>query len=277
MNTSEQQLKKAMNGDIQAFESLFSGFHQQLRTYLYRLLADRSDAEDLAHDTFIKAFDKIQTFKGEASFKTWVFKIATFLAYDYLKKYKRWPVSVKEESKQICLTTPTVFAAIDQVAQSSGEGAFEMRDHINQCFTCMGKTLAIERQVALILKDVYDFSIKEIASILNKTNDVAKHLVQDARHTMIDIFDNRCALINKKGVCNQCSELNGWFNPKQNQQEALQQLDLVKGSTKYNREELYSLRMELVRNIDPLKGAGATLQDILHRCDRLTMGEIDAI
>ncbi len=59
---------------------------------------------------------------------------------------------------------------------------------------------------------------------------------------MMDVFERKCALINKEGVCNQCSELNGWFNPKQDQQEALNQLSLVKGSKKICREELYELR-----------------------------------
>lgn len=71
-----------------------------------------------------------------------------------------------------------------KAGQESPEGTFDMRDHIDHCFTCMAKTLAIEKQVALILKDVYDFSVKEIAVIIDKSQDVVKHLLQDARHTM---------------------------------------------------------------------------------------------
>jgi RNA polymerase sigma-70 factor (ECF subfamily) len=138
----------------------------------------------------------------------------------------------------------------------------------------MGKTLAIEKQVVLILKDMYDFSIKEIAIIIDKSQDVCKHLLQDARNTMVTIFDHRCALINKNGICNQCSELNGIFNPKQNQQEVMNQLDLVKGSKKYNREELFELRTKLIKAVDPVRGKGADLQDLLMKCDRMGMGEL---
>ncbi|MFN7115709.1 MAG: RNA polymerase sigma factor [Saprospiraceae bacterium] len=216
----EQTLKQAMSGDIHAFQRLFAEFQAPLKSYLYRLVANRNDADDLAHDTFIRAFDKVATFKGKSSFKTWVFQIATHLAYDHLKKFKRWTVDTKALAKDLCMNTPAVYSAVLRVYEASGEGAFDMRDHIDHCFTCMGKTLAIENQVVLILKDIYDFAVKEIALIIGKTQDVVKHLLQDARHTMMDIFDNRCALINKNGVCHQCSELNGWFNPRQNQQEA---------------------------------------------------------
>jgi RNA polymerase sigma-70 factor, ECF subfamily len=71
----QETLKNALGGDINAFQSLFAAFQHQLRSYLYRLLANRNDAEDLVHDTFIKAFDKLSTFKGESSLKTWVFQI----------------------------------------------------------------------------------------------------------------------------------------------------------------------------------------------------------
>jgi RNA polymerase sigma-70 factor (ECF subfamily) len=273
----EQTLKRAMSGDIHAFQQLFSDFQNQLKSYLYRLTANRSDTDDLAHDTFIRAFDKVSTFKGKSSFKTWVFQIATHLAFDHLKKYKRWTADTKALAKDLCMNTPAVYGAVVRVHESSGEGAFELKDHIDNCFTCMGKTLPIENQVVLILKDMYDFAVKEIALIIGKTQDVVKHLLQDARHTLMNIFDNRCALISKNGVCHQCSELNGWFNPKQNQQEALNKLDLVRGSKKYNREALFQMRTALIKNINPLRGKGADLQDILMQCDRMAMGEVDAV
>lgn len=56
-----ETLKKALDGDINAFQVLFASFQSPLKSYLYRLLANRNDAEDLTHDTFIKAF-------GSASF-----------------------------------------------------------------------------------------------------------------------------------------------------------------------------------------------------------------
>lgn len=50
-------------------------------------------------------------------------------------------------------------------------------------------------------------------------------------------------------------------------------LDLVKGSGKYNRDELYRLRASLVRAIDPIRSGGAELQQVLLRCNRIAMGE----
>ncbi|HEY8893747.1 MAG TPA: RNA polymerase sigma factor, partial [Niastella sp.] len=102
---------------------------------------------------------------------------------------------------------------------------------------------------------------------------VIKHLLNDARNIMTDIFEHRCALINRNGVCHQCSHINEIFNPKQDQQEELMKLELVKASKKYNREELFALRMLLVKAIDPLHAAGTDFHEEIMRCLRTAIGE----
>lgn len=274
MIMNEQEiLKNALGGDINAFQSLFAGFQNQLKSYLYRLLANRNDAEDLTHDTFIKAYEKLATFKGEASLKTWVFQIATNHSYNYLQRQKRWTPNVSEQAKKLVLESESLRNSISKVHETAADARYDMKEHIDTCFTCISKNLPIENQIALMLKDVYDFSISEICLIIDKTEGIVKYLLQDGRKTMTDIFDNRCALVNKNGVCHQCSELNGWFNPKENQQQALMKLDLVKGSKKYNRNELYEIRTALVKAIDPLRSKGASLQEILLKCNSMAMGE----
>jgi RNA polymerase sigma-70 factor, ECF subfamily len=269
----EEVLKNALAGDINAFQTLFAEFQNQLKSYLYRLLTDRNDVDDLTHDTFIKAFSRISTFNQDSSLKTWVFKIATNLAYDHLRKLKRWPVDAQDRGADLAIGTEAVRQAFWVVHDTSNVGAYEMKEHIDFCFTCISKTLPIENQVALILKDIYDFQIKEICLILEKTDGVIKHLLNDARSIMTDIFEKRCALINKNGVCHQCSHINGIFNPKQDQQAELMKLELVKESKKFDRAELFKLRETLVKAIDPLHSSGTDLQDIIMRCTRTAIGE----
>lgn len=271
----EDILKNALAGDINSFQTLFAEFQKQLKSYLYRLLADRNEVDDLTHDTFIRAFDKISTFNQDSSLKTWVFKIATNLAYDHLRKLKRWQTDAQDRGADLAIASLEMQQAFWKVHDTSNAGAYEIKEHIDFCFTCISKTLAIENQVVLILKDIYDFQIKEICLILEKTEGVIKHLLNDARNIMTDIYESRCALINKNGVCHQCSHLNEIFNPKQNQQEQLMKLELVKESKKFNRAELFALRTTLVKAIDPLHSSGADLNDLIMRCTRTATGEVD--
>ena len=224
----EDSLKSAMAVDINAFQTLFAEFQKELKSYLYRLLTDRNDADDLTHDTFIKAFTHVSTFNQEASLKTWVFKIATNLAYDHLRKVKRWQPDAQDRAADLAIGSDDFKQAFWRVHDTSPAGAYEMREHIDYCFTCISKTLPIENQIALILKNIYDFQVKEIGLILEKTEGVIKHLLNDARNTMTDIYEHRCALINQTGVCHQCSHINEVFNPKQNQQEAFDEAGIGK-------------------------------------------------
>jgi RNA polymerase sigma-70 factor, ECF subfamily len=273
---TESVLKNALAGDITAFQQLWAEFQPQLKSYLYRLVADRNDADDLTHDCFVKSFDRIGTFRGESSLKTWVFQIGTHLAYDFLKHKKRWQPDAQDRAKSLALSDQRVYDAINQASAACGEGAYDLREHIDFCFTCVAKTLPIEQQVALLLKEVYDFSLKEIQQIVGQTEGVTKHLLVDGRRTMTDIFDHRCALVNKNGACNQCSELNGIHNPKQQQRAALLRLDLVRGAAKkYDRDALFQIRAELVRGIDPLRARGADLHETIMRCTRVAIGEIE--
>jgi RNA polymerase sigma-70 factor (ECF subfamily) len=269
----EDILQSARSGDINAFQTLFAEFQNQLRSYLYRLLTDRNDVDDLTHDTFIRAFSRISTFNQDSSLKTWVFKIATNLAYDHLRKLKRWQADAQDRGADLAIGSEEVRRGFWIAHDTSNAGAYEMKEHIDFCFTCISKTLPIENQVTLILKDIYDFQIKEICLILGKTEGVIKHLLNDARNIMTNIFENRCALINKNGVCHQCSHINEIFNPKQDQQEELMKLELVKGSKKYNREELFALRTILVKAIDPLHASGTDLHEAIMNCVKTAIGE----
>jgi len=269
----EDILKLAIGGDINAFQTLFAEFQSQLKSYLYRLLTDRNDVDDLTHDTFIKAFTKISTFNQDASLKTWVFSIATNLAYDHLRKLKRWQPDAQDRGADLAIGSEEVRKAFWIAHDTSPAGAYEMKEHIDFCFTCISKTLPIENQIALILKDIYDFQVKEIGLILGKTEGVVKHLLNDARNVMTDIFEHRCALINKNGICHQCSHINEVFNPKHDQQAELMKLELVKASKKYNREELFALRTVLVKAIDPLHASGTNLHESIMNCVRTAIGE----
>ncbi|HTA28239.1 MAG TPA: RNA polymerase sigma factor, partial [Bacteroidia bacterium] len=237
----------------------------QLKSYLVRITASVADAEDIAQETYIKAAEKISTFRGESSLKTWVFTIASNLAKDNLRAKKRWPENVTDISRAAALSHKQFFQEAMNIRTSSPNGQFEAKEHIAFCFTCISKSLPIEQQLCIFLKEVYEFKVNEIATILDTTEAMVKYYLHTGRSKMISIFDGRCALINKEGVCHQCSELNGIYNPKQNTQEELMKIELVKEAAKGDKEHLFDLRMQVLQEIDPLTSKASALQ--LHHLD----------
>lgn len=270
----KQLLAEAMAGDINAFQHLFADFQPQLRSFLYRITASREDAEDLTHDTFVRAFAKLSTFRGEAGLKTWVFRIGSNLARDLLRQRKPWPIDAQDRAKSLAESRPDIQSAFLHSHQHDQYAAYDVREHIDFCFTCIGKTLPIEQQIALMLKDIYAFRRREIANILALSEGVVKHLLHDARKTLSHVFYQRCALVNKEGTCNQCSELAGIYNPRQAKQAHLQKIEMVaEGAINDNVDHLYELRRQLVGFIDPLRSSGSDLQDVIMQCTRVAVGE----
>lgn len=241
----------------------FEEIRPQLRSFILRMTASQEDTEDLVQDTYIKAAEKLDTFKGNSTLKTWVFTIGSNLTKDFLRSKKLWPENVTDICRGKALDSPSFLRQMMQVRMTSPQGDFEIREHIAFCFTCIGKSLPIEQQLALLLKEVYGFKVKEIAEILDKTDGVVKHLLHDSRQKMIDIFDKRCALINKEGICHQCSELNGIFNPKHELQKELMKIEMACEVENKSKEELFDLRMKIVQGIDPYNSGASELQ-LLH-------------
>jgi RNA polymerase sigma-70 factor, ECF subfamily len=270
-------LHQSVKGDIKAFHELFLEFRPQLKSFLYRLLTDRNDVEDITQDTFVRAFDSLKSFRHDSSLKTWVFRIAANLARDHTRKQRRWQTDAQDRSKALASSTPEIAEEFLRVHRQSDYGRYEIVEHIDFCFNCISRTLTVEQQTALILKEMYDFSRKEISFILNCSEGVVKHLLHDARKILTEIFHVRCALINKDGACHQCTELAGYFNPELNTREASMKLEMVRESGFADRKRLYELRVALVSMIDPVRSEGSELQDVIMQCTRQANGEIEAM
>lgn len=235
--------------------TVYTGLLPELKSYLYRLICDPEITNDIAQDTFVKVIEKQHQFKGQSSVKTWIFAIATHLAIDWLRKRKRWAETAQDDSKAFAQSDPQFRSRLLAISENSPAGSFDFKEHISFCFTCISKTLVIEQQVTLMLKDIYDFPVSDISLILEAPAGTVKHWLFSARQTMTAIFDRRCALVNKEGVCYQCSELNGLFNPRQQMHENVFPAE--------KKEKFYALRAELVKAINPLYARGSALEDML--------------
>jgi len=256
-----------MNIDI---ETDFLALRDKLKSYLYRLTANREDTEDLLQDTFIRVKEKHQTFKGHSSFKTWVFAIATNLAKDNQRVKNRWAIEVQDQCKNASLTNQQFQKRIVTAFQSQTERQFEIVEHINSCFTCIAKNLTLEKQIAIILKEFYHFKRTEIAEILNSTEGVVKHLLHDGRNELQTKYNQRCALINKQGVCYQCAELNDFLQKEKNAEQKISSLELSPNNTV---ETNLDIRFQLINQINPTNSKGANLEDTILQILRETIND----
>ncbi len=85
-DTDEQLIEAAKRGDQAAQQQLYQDNIRLLYGYLYRRIGSRTDVEDICQEAFAKAFSKLDQYRGDASFKNWLFQIAKNIVADHWRK-----------------------------------------------------------------------------------------------------------------------------------------------------------------------------------------------
>lgn len=90
-------IDEALSGKQSSYEKLMKKYYQMIFNLIYRMISKKEDVEDLTQEAFIKAFNSLQNFDKQFAFSTWLFKIATNNAIDYLRKKKLYTFSIDKE------------------------------------------------------------------------------------------------------------------------------------------------------------------------------------
>jgi RNA polymerase sigma factor (sigma-70 family) len=90
-------IDEALSGSQSAFDKLMKKYYQLIYNLVFRMISKKEDVEDLTQEAFIKAFNSLHNFDKQFAFSTWLFKIATNNAIDYLRKKKLATFSIDRE------------------------------------------------------------------------------------------------------------------------------------------------------------------------------------
>jgi len=85
-NEDYQTIQDALRGDNRAYRRLMDKYHDAIYSFIFRMVHDREQVEDLTQEAFIKAFSSLKNFNEEFAFSTWLYKIATNNCIDHIRK-----------------------------------------------------------------------------------------------------------------------------------------------------------------------------------------------
>jgi RNA polymerase sigma-70 factor (ECF subfamily) len=148
-------VRKTLRGDLKAFGELVDRYKHMVFTLACRILRNREDAEEIAQDTFVKAFKSLDTFLGDSKFSTWLYKIAYYHSLDKLKKKKR-----AIDTVSIDLKTPAKLQVMNEVLAD-----LEQQDRSRLVKAAIDR-LTEEDAVIITLFYFEDLSIREISEIV---------------------------------------------------------------------------------------------------------------
>ncbi len=193
-----------MTSDAPAFSTLLEPHRDLLRAYVYRLVGHYGDAEDLIQETLAKAYERYPGLNHRGAFKSWLLRIATNTCLDYLRHKKRWRPLSQVHLQDVCAEDEEERQDIVETTRNP-QFSYDVYEHISFCFTCVGRSLEPTEQAALVLREIFGLSNREAAQILDVTESVLRHQLSSARRAMESTYEGLCALVNKQGVCYQCS------------------------------------------------------------------------
>lgn len=160
MNVVDQKLmQKAAQGDHKAFSELVDRYSGRIYGYLYRMVGNREDARDLAQETFLRIYSNLHNFNLGQPFRPWLYRIATNLAIDLLRK--RRPV-VELDAPLF----PGEELRLELVEQGPGPAEQQERAELAAYLTQKVEELPPNYRSAILLRHGHDLSYQEIADIL---------------------------------------------------------------------------------------------------------------
>ena len=155
-------VKQVQAGDVAAFDKLILKYRERLFGIIYNLTSNREDTADLVQEAFIKAFQSINRFQGQASFFTWLYKIAVNNALTHLRKNKLRTFFSLEKLQEEPTSAEIVAKLTDKTGADRDAYLRELQEKLNEAM----QKLSIKHRTVITLFEIDGLSHSEIADVM---------------------------------------------------------------------------------------------------------------
>jgi RNA polymerase sigma factor (sigma-70 family) len=154
---------RARKGDLAAYDDLVRRYQERIYATIYHMTSNHEDANDLAQEAFIKAFQALRSFKGGSSFYTWVYRIAVNKTINFLKQRKNKAQMSLDDLDFNAEHDPDLVALISEKTPRREVGLAELQEKLNAAM----QKLSEPHRLVVTLHDVQGLSHEEIAKIMD--------------------------------------------------------------------------------------------------------------
>jgi RNA polymerase sigma factor (sigma-70 family) len=155
-------VKHARRGDLAAYDELVKRYQERIYATIYHMTSNHEDANDLAQDSFIKAYSALKSFKGGSSFYTWLYRIAVNKTINFLKQRKnKFHLSLNDLDVN-AENDPDLVALVSDKTPFREAGLTELQKKLNEALL----KLSEPHRMVVVLHDVQGQSHEEIAEIM---------------------------------------------------------------------------------------------------------------
>jgi len=173
-------VKRVQKGDKTAFELLVVKYHQKILRLISHLIRDSAEVEDVAQETFIKAYRALPQFRGDSAFYTWFYRIAINTTKNYLTMQGRRVLILNKEAPEQTET----FSEADRLKDINTPESILITQQIAQTVNTAIAILPTELRMAITLREVEGLSYEEIAQIMACPIGTVRSRIFRARETI---------------------------------------------------------------------------------------------
>ncbi|MBQ8299990.1 MAG: sigma-70 family RNA polymerase sigma factor [Clostridia bacterium] len=181
--SDEELVKKVKNGDVDAFEQIITKYEKKIFGLIYNMLRNENEVEDVAQEVFIKVYKNLDKFHGDSSLYTWIYKIATNLCLDQIKKRKE--VIYIDEKLQLDDGEVDFQLPSDEKLQDEIYEQKELKQKLEKCID----KLPERQKTMIVLRDIKGLSYDEIAEILDLKLGTVKSQINRARLKLKELLE----------------------------------------------------------------------------------------
>lgn len=176
MENENQTVALARTGDRKAFEMLYKEHHGPVYRVVCGIVGNAADAEDLTQQAWIKVWDKISTFRGDSSFKTWLFRLAKNTAWDHLRKKRR----LRDIFSDLIAGGEDGVTAVTNITPRRVAEAVERDERFRAALA----ELPLKQRTTFTLREVEGLSYHEIAEVMGCREGTVMSRLHQARQTL---------------------------------------------------------------------------------------------
>ena len=159
----EVLVQRSRRGDLEAYDELVRRYQERIYATVYHMTSNHEDANDLAQESFIKAFQALKSFKGGSSFYTWLYRIAVNKTINFLKQRKNRIHMSLNDLDFNAEHDPDLMALISDKTPRREAGLAELQEKLNAALL----KLSEPHRLVVVLHDVQGQSHEEIAKIMD--------------------------------------------------------------------------------------------------------------
>jgi RNA polymerase sigma-70 factor (ECF subfamily) len=159
----DELVRDARQGNLTAYDELVKRYQERIYATLYHMTSNHEDANDLAQESFIKAFQALKSFKGGSSFYTWLYRIAVNKTINFLKQRKNRTHMSLNNIDFNAEHDPDLMALISEQTPRRAAGLAELQEKLNEALMKLSES----HRLVVVMHDVQGLSHEEIAEAMD--------------------------------------------------------------------------------------------------------------